>query len=87
MITGLGDTPLVFGIECPWCGHAHLVGSLGVRPITVEGDEIEMEPSLGGIAIDGDTDIGVVKCWECYRTFKFQFHVIPPEEDDGILVN
>lgn len=76
-----GDDPLVFGIQCPWCDSTHLVVSLGANPVTPEGEDIEVAPTLGLIGIDEETEIGVVKCWHCFRVFRFHFCVIVPEDE------
>ena len=74
-----GDSPLVFGMECPWCDSTHLVCSLGANAVTEEGKDIEVDPTLGLISIDEDEEIGVVKCWQCFRIFRFHFCVIVPD--------
>jgi len=77
-----GDHPLVFGMKCPRCGSEHLVASLGTGAFTPDGEPIDVEPTLGLINIDPEEDIGTVRCWECYRTFRFHLCIIEPEPDD-----
>lgn len=81
LLTILGDGPLVFGIQCPWCDTEHYVASLGTKvKHSEDGEDVDVEPTLGLIDIDGETEIGTVKCWECHRIFRFHFCVVVPDE-------
>ena len=79
-ILAVEGSPLVFGIQCPWCDSEHVVAALGTKVKTEDGDDIDYEPTIGLIDIEGDTDLGTIICWECHRTFQFHFKVIIPDE-------
>ncbi len=75
-----GDHPLIFGIQCPWCGTSHLVVSLGANPTTEDGEDIEIDPTIGLVSTDEENDLLVVKCWECLRVFRIHLAIILPDE-------
>jgi hypothetical protein len=80
VLTVAGEGPLVFGIQCPWCDTEHYVGALGTKVYNESGDAVDLSPSIGLLDIDGETEKGTVKCWECHRVFQFQFSIIVPDE-------
>lgn len=81
------EHPLVFGLECPWCEKEHILSALGAGVQNEAGEEVAYEPTLGLIEIDPEEEVGVVKCWDCHRVFRFHICVIVPEKMDDVLVN